>query len=688
MSEISAVQAPATGREWPLFIGCACDRKFVEPTATMLTSVDQNGEVPDATVVLAAFGLDELDRATLRAAAGRLGERMIFLDVTPDLLGGIDASGYIEAYPLPVLGRLFIPDVIGKPGARLLTLDSDMVVLTSLRLFTSLDMGGRIIAAAHDAPRDYDPDYFNSGIMLIDVDAYKRNDIARRALGWLVSQSSAPRFPDQDALNHVIGGDWLRLDRLWNHFCYAPNHFEPADWAAGYVAHFAGPKPWVQPGHGGEQLYYGFNAEVHRKLAAAGLKPRFRRSPRIDALLTWSGRGTGAAIAAAPPILEGVACDRDTVACTAALLTSLDLNGRLPEAEVLVAGFDLDNDDERMLRAAAGDRTVRFVDLRQRIAEVLDHRTTAVPMPVLARLLLPEQVEAIGARMLVLESATIVNADLRPLVHRDLGANFFAAVPDQRSTADRVRFAVGAIMIDVDGYRYHDIGARALRWVGDHGGSSAAPDQDALNEVVGVQWHRLAQTWNLFRQGAVPLTPEDYETCRIARFHGDMPWNDERHPGARLYHGYAGAARARAEGVATARATGQRVSRAFVGICYEMFLGRELEDEQVAADRAHLSPERLIASVVDSEEFRGNVARPLAAGEDLPSHIFRYPLERRHLDWARDELPLSIHARAIVTQARDWAGLLSIVLGDDHFAKMVGIDALPALPALAHVDVS
>jgi hypothetical protein len=43
----------------PIYIGCACDRKFVEPTAVMLTSLDVNGDVPEATILIAGFELTD-----------------------------------------------------------------------------------------------------------------------------------------------------------------------------------------------------------------------------------------------------------------------------------------------------------------------------------------------------------------------------------------------------------------------------------------------------------------------------------------------------------------------------------------------------------------------------------------------------------------------------------------------------
>jgi lipopolysaccharide biosynthesis glycosyltransferase len=245
------------GRSW--FVGCACDRNFVQHTAVMLASLDANGDIPEATVVVASFGLTADDFATLRAGAGRLGAKMRMVEVTDEMVGCFAGVEFREMYPLPVLGRLFIPSVIEVPGARLLTLDSDMIVNGSVRPLLELDMNDQYLAAIHDVPRIEDLNYFNTGLLLIEVDGYKRYDVAQRAITWLAEQTSHPTFPDQDALNNVVGDRWYRLDRSWNWFYTGPDRgdlpLETSHYLAAKIAHFAGGKPWNHYDHPGGPLY-------------------------------------------------------------------------------------------------------------------------------------------------------------------------------------------------------------------------------------------------------------------------------------------------------------------------------------------------------------------------------------------------------------------------------------------------
>lgn len=276
---------PAGRKTRPIFIGCACDRKYAEPTAVMLSSVDANGQVPDAIVIVSAFDLDADSRALIRSGAGGLARHLRFVDMTREMMHEIDRGGFTDLYPVSVLGRLFIPNQISVPHARLLTLDSDMIVNASLRPLFALDMEDRVMAAIHDPPRIDDPDYFNSGLMLVDVDAYRRLDIASHCLQWIAQASNHPRWPDQDALNAVVGNNWHRLNREWNYFHY-DGHFNPAGYERARVAHFAAnPKPWDDEHHPGRPLYDRYREKVEHG-QTPGCDPRPSANGSLRAQIT------------------------------------------------------------------------------------------------------------------------------------------------------------------------------------------------------------------------------------------------------------------------------------------------------------------------------------------------------------------------------------------------------------------
>lgn len=58
--------------------------------------------------------------------------------------------------------------------------------------------------------------YFNSGVMVIDLDRWRQDRIPERALAFARDHPDVMRFTDQDALNVILEGDWKQLDPRWN----------------------------------------------------------------------------------------------------------------------------------------------------------------------------------------------------------------------------------------------------------------------------------------------------------------------------------------------------------------------------------------------------------------------------------------------------------------------------------------
>ena len=240
-----------------IFVGCSTDRRFVNPSCAMLASLDDKGQVPEAVVLVADFGLDDDDRRRLRRSAGALGKAMQFVAVPPDSPKILARPAF--DFPQALLGRLILPSEISARGARLLLIDSDMIVNGSLRPLFDMDMGGHPLAAGHDPLWIDDPEYFNAGLMLLDLDVFNRRQLGAAAMYRLAAYPERPSMLDQDALNDVIGKDWARLDRSWNFFQIGIEpHFERPAYDAVHIIHFAGPKPWVFLEHPAAPLYHGY----------------------------------------------------------------------------------------------------------------------------------------------------------------------------------------------------------------------------------------------------------------------------------------------------------------------------------------------------------------------------------------------------------------------------------------------
>lgn len=59
--------------------------------------------------------------------------------------------------------------------------------------------------------------YFNCGVLLFDLAVWRRDAVADRAVQYLIEHPKL-YYMDQDALNWIMGGRYVRLDARWNSF--------------------------------------------------------------------------------------------------------------------------------------------------------------------------------------------------------------------------------------------------------------------------------------------------------------------------------------------------------------------------------------------------------------------------------------------------------------------------------------
>lgn len=252
---------------------CTLDDRYVQPLMVMWQSLAARPEHHGLRVAVVHHGLSGASRVRLRRHADRLG-----LDVTfhyADQAHAGPVSGWVTD---AVYLRLSLGDVLAD-APRVLYVDVDTLVLGDLSPLLETDLGGRLLGAVRDAQNPVigkgiafpawaelglpqGRDYFNSGLMLIDLDACRAANVFAAARAFLANHPDQVRLWDQDALNVAVADRWHRLDRRWNTFALSPlaqapdythEDAEPHEPLARLLAaepdasilHFAGPaKPW------------------------------------------------------------------------------------------------------------------------------------------------------------------------------------------------------------------------------------------------------------------------------------------------------------------------------------------------------------------------------------------------------------------------------------------------------------
>ncbi|NJL60567.1 MAG: glycosyltransferase family 8 protein [Methylacidiphilales bacterium] len=147
--------------------------------------------------------------------------------------------------------RLLAADVLPNTLNKILYLDSDLVVNSSVDELFNLDItnypvaacGGKAITTKQrlQLQGNY---YFNSGVMLINLDYWRREEIGLKAIEFIRNYPEMIKYWDQDALNKIIDGNYINLDSRWNSLVDAYSNQSQVNQES-VIIHFVGSlKPW------------------------------------------------------------------------------------------------------------------------------------------------------------------------------------------------------------------------------------------------------------------------------------------------------------------------------------------------------------------------------------------------------------------------------------------------------------
>ena len=127
-------------------------------------------------------------------------------------------------YTKDIYTRLWVSDFFPESVDRVLYLDSDMIIVGDIAELWQTEISGKMIAAV-DIPSstrnqtlgiDNTYNYFNSGVLLFDLDMWRRQQAFAKITSYIQSNSDKLIDPDQDALNACFFDQRYALDLRWN----------------------------------------------------------------------------------------------------------------------------------------------------------------------------------------------------------------------------------------------------------------------------------------------------------------------------------------------------------------------------------------------------------------------------------------------------------------------------------------
>jgi UDP-glucose:(glucosyl)LPS alpha-1,3-glucosyltransferase len=235
------------------------DTNYFRGMGVNITSIVKNN--PDMVFIfhVFAFSITDDSRRRLEELERSCNTSIVIHLLHTDILSEFSQFPCFSQHPLGTFVRILIPNLLHGITDKVLYLDADILCMGKIQDLLSVEMKNCIAAVVHDelettvktqvaALHLQHHEYFNAGVMYIDVNNWVANDIQNKALIILSTQEL--RFADQDALNVVLNGHTKFIDEKWNYRYHLVDFLSKGGTHLNVTEpfvfmHFTGPvKPW------------------------------------------------------------------------------------------------------------------------------------------------------------------------------------------------------------------------------------------------------------------------------------------------------------------------------------------------------------------------------------------------------------------------------------------------------------
>lgn len=244
-------------------IALCFDNNFIMQAGVTIKSVCLSNSQENIVFHLFTSNISAKNKSILLGLLTSSNHKIRFYEIDESLLNGWPE---VSRYPKSIYYRFFIAKEVPSTVKNILYLDCDIIVKESLKELFEMDLNDKIIAAVLDrTPFDIDiinrlrlpieEGYFNSGVMLIDVQKWNELNITSKLCKFIYENSERIVYPDQDALNCLFSSNWKKLHLKYNlqqGFVYEHtklywSYFDELCEAQRnpVIIHFSGIKPWT-----------------------------------------------------------------------------------------------------------------------------------------------------------------------------------------------------------------------------------------------------------------------------------------------------------------------------------------------------------------------------------------------------------------------------------------------------------
>lgn len=255
----------------PIEILVTIDQNYIKPLEVMIYSLKLNNLEQQMRIWIIYDNISTSALTALQNFGQKIGIQVEALAMNADFTFP-ESLLNLHDYPQEMYFRLLSGKILPSKLHRIIYLDPDILVINSIRPLWDLDLQGKMFAAAvHEGLTDIMSSinnirlgtttaYFNSGIMLMDLDQMRQKVKLDDLTDAINEHHDTLILPDQDILNYLYGEDILQIpETQWNYDARAYSVYLTRsageynlEWVMQNtsILHFCGkPKPWQKENH-------------------------------------------------------------------------------------------------------------------------------------------------------------------------------------------------------------------------------------------------------------------------------------------------------------------------------------------------------------------------------------------------------------------------------------------------------
>ena len=202
------------------------NEKYAPYAGISMTSLfENNRDAGDITVWVLGEGLSEDSVARFGRLEEKYGQKIRYIDAAAlvEKIKDMGMPSYRGSYAANI--RMFISEIFPEEIKRVIYLDADTIVMSDISDIYKADLKGHTLGMVYDSLGEGhkgeigltpDEGYYNSGVILFDVKAWKEKGYTGRIIDHVKTVRAQYPSPDQDLLNVVCRGDIMTLPPSYN----------------------------------------------------------------------------------------------------------------------------------------------------------------------------------------------------------------------------------------------------------------------------------------------------------------------------------------------------------------------------------------------------------------------------------------------------------------------------------------